>query len=230
MKRIALIVAGFATVALGIALVPSPALAGGGNGAPSGSHYNLNIIGVPNGKSALLTGTSGKSLFVPLTGNCKINLQLGSFDVIDRNCTDDGQALFQLPNPDVNNTGTTTYSVYARALGKPLGTSTTRTCFTLLGSALLCSTYVMTLTRPTGRRCSSSSRSRARCASWRRPRCSCSPTAARGWSLSARTRRRSSRSTRRSTGNGCRRSASQRPMQSLRPTDSRPSRPSSWSG
>src|SRR5439155_3514830 len=151
MKRIALIVAGFATVELSVGVFPTGASAGTGNGAPSGSHYNLNIIGVSKLKTASLLGTSGKSIFVPLVGNCKINLKLGSpFDVLDRNCTDDGLALFQLPNPDVNNTGTTTYSVYARALGKPLGTSTTRTCFTLLGSALLCSTYVMTLTRSLG--------------------------------------------------------------------------------
>jgi len=98
-----------------------------GNGAPSGPHYNLNIIGVPKGKTATMTGSSGHRIFVPLTGNCKINLGLGDFQVLDGNCTD-GPASFQLPNPDPENDGTTEYSVWARALGKPGGKSTTTTC------------------------------------------------------------------------------------------------------
>jgi hypothetical protein len=32
---------------------------GRGNGAPTGSHYNLNIIGVPKDKDADMTGNSG---------------------------------------------------------------------------------------------------------------------------------------------------------------------------
>lgn len=102
-----------------------------GNGAPSGYHYNLNIIGVSNtanfsgGK-----GAGGKVIFVPLSGSCKINLQQGLFQVIDGNCVDDGSANFQLPAADPTNTGTTTYSVWVRALGKPGGSSTTTTCAT----------------------------------------------------------------------------------------------------
>ena len=131
-------VAGFATVALGIALVPSPALAG--NGAPSGSHYNLNIIGVPHGKSALLTGTSGKSIFVPLSGSCKIYLTPGIFSVLDRNCTD-GRALFQLPAPG-------NYTIWARALGKPGHLATFKNCYLQLGSTY-CATS-LTLLRTKG--------------------------------------------------------------------------------
>jgi len=74
-----------------------------------------------------MTGSSGHRIFVPLTGNCKINLGLGDFQVLDGNCTD-GPASFQLPNPDPENDGTTEYSVWARALGKPGGKSTTTTC------------------------------------------------------------------------------------------------------
>lgn len=98
-----------------------------GNGSLSGSHYTLNIIGVPKGKTA--TMTTGSRIFVPLTGTCKIMLREGAdFTVIDANGTD-GLASFQLPNPDPNNTGTTTYSVYARATaGK--GSSTMTTCAT----------------------------------------------------------------------------------------------------
>ena len=37
-----------------------------GNGAPSGPHYNLNIIGVDKAKKANMTGTNGHTIFVPL--------------------------------------------------------------------------------------------------------------------------------------------------------------------
>lgn len=98
-----------------------------GNGAPSGAHYNLNVIGVPKDKKADMTNSSGRRIFVPLVGNCKISLAEGAYEVLDGNCTD-GKSTFQLPNPDPENTGTTTYSVWARALGKPGGKSTMTTC------------------------------------------------------------------------------------------------------
>lgn len=47
--------------------------------------------------------------------------------MLDANGTD-GTAAFQLPNPDPDNDGLTTYSVFARALGRPGGSSTTTTC------------------------------------------------------------------------------------------------------
>ncbi|KKR80710.1 MAG: hypothetical protein UU26_C0011G0001, partial [Candidatus Daviesbacteria bacterium GW2011_GWC1_40_9] len=59
-----------------------------GSGAPSGTHYNLNIIGAPKGKTASLTESSGHRIFVPLTGSCKIKLSMGDFAVLDGNCTD----------------------------------------------------------------------------------------------------------------------------------------------
>lgn len=102
-----------------------------GNGAPSGAHYNLNVIGVPKGKTADMTGDSGRRIFVPLEGNCKIKLSPGDFSVLDGNCTD-GPAAFQLPAPDPDNDGITTYSVWARALGKPGGKSTMTPCATYI--------------------------------------------------------------------------------------------------
>lgn len=102
-----------------------------GSGAPSGAHYNLNIIGVPKGKTADMTG--GHRIFVPLVGKCSIALSQGEFAVLDGNCTD-GKGSFQLPSPDPDNDGVTTYSVWARALGKPGGKSETTTCaFDALG-------------------------------------------------------------------------------------------------
>jgi hypothetical protein len=98
-----------------------------GNGAPSGPHFNLNIIGVPKNKSATIT--TGGRIFVPLTGSSKILLTEGDFAVLDANGTD-GSAAFQLPAPDADGDGTTSYSVFARALGKPGGSSTLTTCAT----------------------------------------------------------------------------------------------------
>jgi hypothetical protein len=109
--------------------VVSVVTAGTGNGAPSGAHYNLNLIGVPKAKSAVDTSSSnGRRIFVPLEGRTRILLTEGPFDVIDYDGTD-GQASFQLPNPDPDLDGTTDYSVYVRALGKPGGKAVLQSCF-----------------------------------------------------------------------------------------------------
>lgn len=122
-----------------------------GNGAPSGSHYNLNIIGVPKNKTADMTGNVGRRIFVPLEGSCKINLSLGDFQVLDGNCTD-GPASFQLPSPDPTNSGVTQYSVYARALGKPGGRSSMTPCATdTLTGDTYCSVYTTVSVRNTGK-------------------------------------------------------------------------------
>ena len=137
----------FPTIA---AVQPQQAYAGNGNGAPSGPHYNLNIIGVPKNKTADMTDSNRHTIFVPLEGNCRINLSMGDFQVTDGNCTD-GPAGFQLPNPDPDNDGVTTYSVFARALGKPGGNSTTTTCFDDFQTGeTYCSVYSMVLVREKG--------------------------------------------------------------------------------
>jgi hypothetical protein len=89
----------------------------GGNGAPSGSHYNLNIIGAPGDKNPDMNNNNGHRIFVPLEGRIRIMLSEGPFAVLDANGTD-GQAVFQLPAPDPENDGITTYSVFVRGLGK----------------------------------------------------------------------------------------------------------------
>lgn len=109
------------------------AVAETGNGAPSGAHYTLNIIGVPKEKSADFDGGNGHRIFVGLgkTGavaNTRINLREGDFAVLDANGTD-GTAAFQLPNPDPDGDGTTAYQVYVRALGKPGGKATLQSCY-----------------------------------------------------------------------------------------------------
>lgn len=112
---------------------PALAVETTGNGAPSGPHYNLNIIGVPKDKSPSFDGGSGRRIFVDLgkTGavaNTRINLIEGDFAVVDANGTD-GTAEFHLPNPDPDGDGTTSYSVYVRALGKPGGQATMQSCY-----------------------------------------------------------------------------------------------------
>jgi hypothetical protein len=114
-------------------LRPSFGTASTGNGAPSGAHYTLNIIGVPKDKSPNFSGGDGHRIFVDLgkTGaaaNTRINLTEGDFAVLDANGTD-GVAAFQLPNPDPDLDGTTSYSVYVRALGKPGGQATMQSCY-----------------------------------------------------------------------------------------------------
>ncbi len=155
MKRI--LILGLVVVVALAMVIPATlqAQAGTGNGAPSGPHFNLNIIGVPKGKTANIT--SGNRIFVMLgsnnqTASTKIMLTEGPFAVLDGNGTD-GSASFQLPNPDPTNSGTTTYSVWARALGKPGGSSTTTTCFTdttVTPAETYCSIYQMVLVRTKG--------------------------------------------------------------------------------
>ncbi len=99
-----------------------------GNGAPSGAHYNLNIIGVPKDKNPDFTGGNGHRIFVRLEGRTKILLREGDFDVLDANGTD-GTAAFQLPEPDAGDDGVTDYSVFVRGLGKPGGSSMMTSCY-----------------------------------------------------------------------------------------------------
>ena len=128
----------------------APGLTLTGNGAPSGAHYTLNLIGVPKDKTADMTGNNGRRIFVPEFGGTKINLTEGDFGVLDANGTDQNGASFALPDPDPDGDGVTAYSVYARALGKPGGSSVTTTCFDEAGETW-CSTESMVLVRSTGK-------------------------------------------------------------------------------
>jgi hypothetical protein len=110
--------------------VRKTALVSGGTASNlSGSHYSLNLIGMPKNKTADMTGDQGRRIFVNLTGKTQISLKEGDFQVLDANGTD-GSASFQLPNPDPDNDGITTYSVWVRALGKPGGSARMTTAAT----------------------------------------------------------------------------------------------------
>ncbi len=60
-----------------------------GNGAPSGHHYNLNIIGVPNEKNENFDGGNGARIFVSRTGQTQFYIHGGdSYQILDRDGTD----------------------------------------------------------------------------------------------------------------------------------------------
>ncbi len=125
-----------------------------GNGAPSGAHYNLNVIGVEQPKTASMDDTSRHTIFVPLNGGCQIKLTEHDFGVLDGNCFDGDAATFALPNPDPDGAGSTTYSVFARALGTPKNNpySRTTTCATdPSDGSTVCSVLTLELKRSTGK-------------------------------------------------------------------------------
>jgi hypothetical protein len=133
---------------------PALSTASTGNGAPSGEHYNLNIIAVPHAKSGDLTG-GGNVIFVGLgtkteAVTTKILLEqsaTGVFEVLDKDGTD-GEAKFSLPLPG-------SYTVWARALGKPYGEGTLTTCATDVTGAPadgdICSALSEVFVRGTGK-------------------------------------------------------------------------------
>jgi len=60
-----------------------------GNGAPSGQHFNLNIIGVPNEKNANFDGGNGARIFVSRTGQTQFYVHGGeSYQILDHDGTD----------------------------------------------------------------------------------------------------------------------------------------------
>jgi len=130
------------------------AVAQTGNGAPSGSHYSLNIVGVPRAKNANPDWASGHVIFVSL-GSKDVGVSTkvvlgesaeGAFDVLDKNGTD-GEASFSLPAPGG-------YTVWARALGKPGGQAKITTCATdivITDPAEICSTQNEVFVRDKGK-------------------------------------------------------------------------------
>jgi len=131
LKRIALLIAVLALVvtASGTALASQSQT---GNGAPSGQHYNLGLIGYANGdtvKNSNGNDSAGNVIHVPLSGPCRILLTLNpTFDIFDNNCTD-GLSEFGLPAPTSGGSFISGYSVFARAL-TPGGHADMSSCFT----------------------------------------------------------------------------------------------------
>jgi hypothetical protein len=136
---------------------PAPALATAatGNGAPSGAHYSLNIIGAPKSKNPDMSGAGGNVIFVNLgtkdgaavTTKILLDQSAGEFAVLDKNGTD-GEATFSLPAPGG-------YTVWARALGTPYGHAKITTCATDVTGTVadgdICSTQNEVFVRGTGK-------------------------------------------------------------------------------
>ena len=142
-----------------------------GNGAPSGPHFELGIIGVSNPKTQPLTGGDRHTIFVGLgtkdqSANTNIYLTQGPFAVCDGNGFDvavdcngntvaSSGAVFQLPCDLLTDTctgGTSqAYTVWARALGKPGGQATITTCGTTDLGAVICSNSNVLVVRGHGK-------------------------------------------------------------------------------
>lgn len=146
------------TVLVTAAILASTVIAGTGNGAPSGAHYNLNLIGVKNVDQLPNDANNGHRIFVNLQGNSKIYLSEGEFAVIDADATD-GRGEFQLPknpftcnliaDPDCENPTFEAYTVWIRPVGKPTGSASMKTCASdmtdLLNPVEVCSTEMVVL-------------------------------------------------------------------------------------
>lgn len=148
-----------------LTMASTPLLAQTGNGAPSGAHYELGIIGVSDPKTQPLTDSNRHTIFVGLGVNKKggdvitnIYLTQGPFTVCDGNgftpaTACDGSpvagagngAVFQLPCNTLTNTScpggaSQAYTIWARGLGTPGGMSIVTTCATDLTGTPVCST------------------------------------------------------------------------------------------
>lgn len=117
-------------IAIGLAVAMVLTLAGTalasvdktGNGAPSGPHYNLNIIGVPKQMNDNFTGGNGSRIFVSRTGSTQFFVHGGkSYAILDHDGTD-GQVGSGLDDPGIvfpydSGTGTWLVQIYVRLLG-----------------------------------------------------------------------------------------------------------------
>jgi hypothetical protein len=153
-------------IAFGLAVGTAAALAQIGNGALSGPHFNLNILGKEQCPTDPMTNGNGGVIFVLLNGGDvatnltgklasniskvnKIFLQESTnntFEVLDGNACDKNGALFELPNP------TNGYTIWARALGTPGGNATITPCATDTNTLeVVCSSTNVFLMRTKGK-------------------------------------------------------------------------------
>jgi hypothetical protein len=98
------------------ALMAAPAMAGHGGVHLSGSHYNLNVIGVERGKNADLTGSKRHTIFVELDrqGNKPANniwleptttSDKNDFEVCDGNATATDTGAYSCDGSEIKNAG-----------------------------------------------------------------------------------------------------------------------------
>lgn len=129
----------FVGLMLILAAFVAPVAAVTGNGAISGPHFNLNLIGVKDIATKPAEGedhtNGGARIFVPLNGRGDIFLTKGpTFEVIDY--VANPRAEFMLPapeniyDPDVQNSAFQAgkYYVFVRTVGPAKGTAVMTTC------------------------------------------------------------------------------------------------------
>jgi len=88
MKKL-LVTAMAVVLTLSLVIGSSVIMAGNGNNAPTGKHYNLNIIGVPNQKNTNFDGGNGSRIFILRTGTTSFYVNGGnSYQVLDHDGTD----------------------------------------------------------------------------------------------------------------------------------------------
>ena len=153
-----------ATLVVG-SVAPTLAQQTTGNGAQSGSHYNLNLLGFTHCPGGTFTdsnrheiavflnfddGSQNGVSFNTVNKNNKILLSPGTdFQVTDGNACDGNGAAFTLPSNVAS-----AYFAYIRALGSPknLPTGTITTCAVDTTGMVVCSTAddVVNLSRKTG--------------------------------------------------------------------------------
>ncbi len=111
-----------ALVLVAVMAIP-PVFAGAGNGVPSGSHYNLNIIGVPNQKNVNFDGGNGARIFVLRTGQTQFYVHGGtSYAILDHDGTD-GKVGTSITDPgivfpyDATASPTWRVDIYVRLVG-----------------------------------------------------------------------------------------------------------------
>ncbi len=121
--RKALVIAAVLTVAFIAFSSMAYPTAAKGNGAPSGHHYNLNIIGVPKGMNENFDGGNGARVFVSRTSQTQFYVHGGdSYQVLDRDGTD-GKIGWSVDRPgitfpyDPTMNPTWRVDIYVRLLG-----------------------------------------------------------------------------------------------------------------
>ena len=137
-----------AATLLAVGAAPVPTNVSAAETADDAGVFNLNLIGMEK-VMPVPSGGGGHRIFVPLWGDCRIDLSEGAFGVEDGNCTDDGTSAFRLPNPNPEDDGVSAYRVYVRALGKPGGSAVFQSCVED-GDGTWCGTETVVVARAAG--------------------------------------------------------------------------------
>ncbi len=157
-NKLVMAVAALAIIAAAV-IVPSvtASTATTGNGAPSGAHFELNLIGKNKTDQLPSNIQGGNRIFVNLYGKSTIYLnESNTFAVIQPDATGGQAALFDLPapnnqyNPDGTWNSSGNYTVWARAVGTPGGNGIITTCASDVNGTY-CSTNNVLMIRTKGK-------------------------------------------------------------------------------